>query len=373
MPRTVKVLTILLVLLGAPALARAQGTIAGVVKDASGAVLPGVTVEAASPALIEKVRSVVTDGNGQYRIIDLRPGAYTVTFTLPGFNTFKRDGIELSGSVTASVDAELRVGALEETITVTGEAPLVDVQSTTKQAVLNSDIVNAIPSGRNYYTLGVLIPGVSSSSNDVGGNLGDTMGSLTSHGSKSGDQRITQNGATVMTLQTGGGNIGGSVPNVAAAAEVTVDSGGASADLATGGVRVNFIPRDGGNTFRGNTFMTYSNEDLTSSNLTQRLKDKGLLLVNNIKTNWDINPGFGGPIQQDKLWYYVTMRYQVAKNYSAGMFHNKNAFLPNVWTYEADPSKPALSLDGDWEDAQIRMTWQANAKNKFAGTWDQNF
>ena len=374
MGRFVRTLTLLAgVVLLLPSAVLAQASIAGVAKDASGAVLPGVTVEAASPVLIEKVRSVVTDGSGQYRIIDLRPGAYTVTFTLPGFNTFKRDGIELQGSATAVVDAELRVGALEETITVTGEAPLVDVQSTTKQAVLSNDIVNAIPSGRNYYTLGVLIPGVSSSSTDVGGNLGDTMGSLTSHGSKGGDQRITQNGATVMTLQTGGGNIGGSVPNVGAAAEVTVDSGGASADLATGGVRVNFIPRDGGNTFRGFTFATYANESMTNSNLTQRIKDKGLLLVNNIKQNYDINPGFGGPVKQDKLWYFVTMRYQVAQNYSAGMFHNKNAFKPDVWTYEADPSKPALSLDGDWEDAQIRLTYQANAKNKFAGTWDQNF
>ncbi|MBM3820060.1 MAG: TonB-dependent receptor [Acidimicrobiia bacterium] len=373
MGRLVRTLAALAGVVFIPSIVFAQAAMSGTARDASGAVLPGVTVEAASPVLIEKVRAVTTDGNGQYRIVDLRPGAYTVTFTLPGFNTFKRDGIELTGSLTAVVDAELRVGALEETITVTGEAPLVDVQSVTKQAVLSSEIVNAIPSGRNYYTLGVLIPGVNSSSNDVGGNLGDTMGSLTAHGSKAGDQRITQNGATVMTLQTGGGNIGGSVPNVAAAAEVTVDSGGASADLATGGVRVNFIPRDGGNTFRGNAFVTYANEDMTSSNLTQRLRDRGLALVNNIKENWDVNPGFGGPIRRDKLWYYVTTRYQVAKNYSAGMFHNRNAFLPNVWTYEPDLSKPALSLDGDWEDAQIRVTWQASSKHKFAGTWDQNW
>src|SRR5687768_14369010 len=134
--RTVAVFALAVVI---PSAVYAQASIAGAVRDTSGAVLPGVTVEAASPALIEKVRTVVTDGNGQFRIIDLRPGSYTVTFTLPGFNTFKREGIELSGSVTASVDAELRVGALEETITVTGEAPLVDVQSTTKQAVLNSE------------------------------------------------------------------------------------------------------------------------------------------------------------------------------------------------------------------------------------------
>jgi hypothetical protein len=243
----------------------------------------------------------------------------------------------------------------------------------TKQTVLDTDVINSIPTGRNYYTLGVLIPGVNSSSTDIGGNLGDTMGSLTSHGSKTGDQRITQNGATVMTLQTGGGNIGGSVPNVGAAAEVTVDSGGAAADLATGGVRVNFIPRDGGNTLKGFLFATYANENMASDNFTQRLKNEGLTLVNSMKQNWDVNPGFGGPLKRDRIWFYFTARYQVAQNYAAGMFHNKNAFKPDVWTYEPDTNRRALSLDGDWEDAQLRVTWQAAPKVKFAGTWDQNW
>ena len=116
-------------LLFVPAAAYAQASIAGVVKDTSGAVLPGVTVEAASPSLIEKVRSVVTDGTGQYKVVDLRPGTYSVTFTLTGFNALKRDGIELAGTFTATVNADLRVGTLAETITVTGDAPVVDVQS----------------------------------------------------------------------------------------------------------------------------------------------------------------------------------------------------------------------------------------------------
>ena len=132
----------------APAAANAQGSITGVVKDTSGAVLPGVTVEAASPALIEKTRSVVTDGTGQYRIENLRPGSYSVTFTLAGFNTVKREGIELTGNFTASVNADLRVGALEETITVTGETPIVDVQTTNRQQVLNQDLVDSLPANR---------------------------------------------------------------------------------------------------------------------------------------------------------------------------------------------------------------------------------
>src|SRR6476469_10452652 len=124
-----------------PASAYAQATLSGVVKDASGGVLPGVTVEASSPALIEKVRSVVTDDSGQYRIVDLRPGAYVLTFTLTGFSPVKREGIELAGSGTITVNAELKVGTLEETVTVTGETPVVDVQNAARQAVLSGEAV----------------------------------------------------------------------------------------------------------------------------------------------------------------------------------------------------------------------------------------
>src|SRR5438046_2064352 len=136
-----------------PTVASAQGVLAsitGVVRDTSGAVLPGVTVEVSSPVLIEKTRSAVTDGSGQYRIVDLRAGTYTVTFTLTGFSTVKRDGIELSGSFTATINADMQVGAVEETITVSGETPIVDVQSTRRQTTLSGDTVNAIPTARGY-------------------------------------------------------------------------------------------------------------------------------------------------------------------------------------------------------------------------------
>src|SRR5258705_2684158 len=146
MRRLAKGVFALALLVCAPAAADAQGSIVGLVKDASGAVLPGVTIEAASPALIEKVRSVVTNGTGQYRIENLRPGTYTVTFTLPGFSTVKREGIELTGAFVATVNADLRVGSIEETITVSGETPVVDVQSTTRQRVIDRENLHTIPS-----------------------------------------------------------------------------------------------------------------------------------------------------------------------------------------------------------------------------------
>ncbi len=130
--RTSRLVVVLAALFGVPHPALAQAELAGSVKDPSGALLPGVTVEAASPALIERTRSVVTDGNGQYRIVDLRPGIYTLTFTLAGFNTVRREAIELSGAAVLVANADLRVGAIEETVTVTGAAPLVDVQQTSK-------------------------------------------------------------------------------------------------------------------------------------------------------------------------------------------------------------------------------------------------
>ena len=146
----------------APAAAFAQASIEGVARDSSGAVLPGVTVEASSPALIEKVRSVVTDGTGQYQIIDLRPGTYAITFSLPGFNTFKREGIELTGAFAATINADLRVGELNETITVTGESPVVDVQNARQQTVLGAEVMNTIPTGRTQFGNAVLVPGINS-------------------------------------------------------------------------------------------------------------------------------------------------------------------------------------------------------------------
>jgi hypothetical protein len=142
-----------------PRLASAQ-SLAGIVKDPSGAVLPGVTVEAASPVLIEKVRSVTTDASGQYKVIDLRPGVYTLTFTLPGFSVVKREGIELTGSGTVQVNAELKVGALEETITVTGETPVVDVQNSARQQVLSGDLVSRTPAARSWNGIMLLVPGI---------------------------------------------------------------------------------------------------------------------------------------------------------------------------------------------------------------------
>src|SRR5438874_1392771 len=182
-------LLVLSVLLLLPSSVYAQAAITGVVKDASGGVLPGVTVEAASPVLIEKVRSVASDATGQYRIVDLRPGTYSVTFTLTGFSTVKREGIELSGNFVATVNGELKVGALEETITVTGETPIVDVQSAKVQQTVSKDVLAAIPTSRTAGGLQALIPGMSTTG-DSGGLSGGSGGNVaTIHGGRDNDSR----------------------------------------------------------------------------------------------------------------------------------------------------------------------------------------
>jgi hypothetical protein len=243
-----------------PAAAYAQAAITGVVRDTSGAVLPGVTVEAASPVLIEKVRTVVTDGTGQYRIVGLQPGTYAVTFTLPGFNTVRRDGIELSGTFVATVNADLQVGALEETITVTGETPIVDVQSARTQQTISRDILAAIPSSRNVDGIQALIPGMTESG-DSGGISGTLQGGAASvNGGRGADSRIYADGNNMGWAGGSGG--GGNMPQVASSQEVVLTTSGGLGDAETSGVVVNVIPREGSNTFSGQFNLSGSNDSL---------------------------------------------------------------------------------------------------------------
>ena len=350
-----------------PSLAFAQASITGTVKDTSGAVLPGVTVEAASPVLIEKAREAVTDTSGRFQVVDLRPGTYTITFSLPGFNTVKRDGVALSGSAAVTVDAELRVGALEETITVTGEAPVVDVTSTTQQRVISSEAIDALPSARNYFGLARMIPGTLGGGNDVGGSLIQDVGqSVTVHGSRNVDQRVTVNGVSTMTLQAGG-NIGGQTPDVGSASEVTVDTSSLSADLSTGGVRINFVPKDGGNRFANSLFFTFSNDSLQGNNYTDELRLAGLAAPTSIVKNLDVNESLGGPFKRDKVWFWFSTRYNETEN-EVSIYRNKNEYDPTKWLYEENTAQPGVNK-GYQVNNSIRVTWQATPRNKIAGTY----
>src|SRR5687767_14352709 len=213
--------TLWLSLLAVPGVAWAQATITGTVKDTSGAVLPGATVEASSPALIERVRTVVTDATGQYRIVDLRPGTYTVAFTLPGFSTFRREGIELSGAFTATIDAQLTVGALAEQVTVTGESPIVDVQSARREQVVNRELLTAIPSARTAQTMVTLAPGVTAvGTQDVGGLNSPANRAFGIHGGPATEGRVLVDGMNSCGAR-GGAGVSNYQVDVANAQELT--------------------------------------------------------------------------------------------------------------------------------------------------------
>jgi hypothetical protein len=348
----------------------AQAALTGVVRDSSGAVLPGVTVEAASPALIEKVRTAVTDSTGQYRIEALRPGTYTVTFTLGGFSTIRREGIELAGTFVATVNAELRVGSLEETITVTGESPVVDVSSTTQQRVLGKDVIDAIPSGRLANSLATLIPGVTTNLQDVGGtDFGFIAPALSIHGSRSGDFRLTVEGLSPASGE-GTGQFSAFLPNTSSVQEMTIDSSAAGAEHGQSGLKVNLIPREGGNVFNVTFFGAGAWSDLQSNNVTPELQARGLRAPNTLIKTYDINPAFGGPILEDKLWFFTAARWNETQSHVGAAVRNANAGDPNAWLYVPDPSGDLATNGNKFRSLNVRLTWNIDPKNKVSVFYD---
>ena len=291
-------------------------------RDSSGAVLPGVTVETTSPALIEKVRAAVSDGSGQYRIEDLRPGTYTVSFTLTGFSVFKREGIELTGSFTAVVNAEMRLGALEETIVVTGESPVVDVQSARRQLTLGSDVLRSIPTIRNYNGVVLLVPGVTTNTNDV--PTGATTTQFPIHGGRNNEGRLMIDGLNIGT-PVGGNQPPGYIADIGNAQEITFTTSGGLGESETAGVVMNVVPRTGGNRVSGSAFFSGTGEGLQSSNYTEELRLAGLTAAIPLSKVYDINGAVGGPIMRDRVWYFVNARTQGSTRGIASVYYNQSA------------------------------------------------
>ncbi|MEP7304673.1 MAG: carboxypeptidase regulatory-like domain-containing protein [Acidobacteriota bacterium] len=347
--------------LAAPSTFAQSGSgIAGVVKDTSGAVLPGVTVEASSPALIEKVRTAVTDGSGQYKIVGLVPGVYAVSFTLTGFTTVRRERVELTASFTATVNADLRVGSLQETITVTGETPTVDVQNVVQQRVMTRDIISAVPAGmRSAAQLAVLIPGVTTNNQDVGGTA-FSASAIAIHGSRLQEQTQLYDGMNYNNGQGRGGNFIAIVTNDATVSEISLETSGLSAESETSGVRTNLIPRDGGNTFKGLFIGSFANHDLQSNNLNDDLKATGLTSVTTLNRTYDADPAWGGPIKKDRLWFWGSVRAQASEQSVAGIYYN---LTPTGHAYTPDTNRPADSIERN-QNESLRLTLQATPRNK---------
>ena len=323
--------------------------------------LPGVTAVARSAALIEEARTAVSDGSGQYLIISLESGTYTVTFTLPGFSTFVRDGIELIGSATATVDGQLQIGALDETITVSGAAPLVDVQGVAQQSVMTREVIDSIPTGKAFNNLGVLVPGMVTGTTygvgqDVGGQSGQSHQRMAIHVGQESDQRIMVDGMSMSPwTQEDASLVWFSDGNFE---EVEVNHSVISAESELGGVQFNMIPRSGGNTFSSRNSLNFSAQSLQRNNLTPELIAAGLPEPNRLKTLWSVNPSVGGPIAQDRLWFFTSYTHQVADSFVA-FFEDVD---PNAGSYTASADQ---AFDDQWvNDASIRLTWQATDKGQ---------
>ena len=334
-----RVLPVLITILLVPVAVHAQASITGVVKDASGAVLPGVTVEAASPALIEKVRTGVTDGAGQYRIINLVPGTYSVTFTLTGFGTMKREDIELTGSFTATVNADLKVGGVAETITVSGETPIVDTQSVRRQTTLSGELLTSVPTARSWAATALLIPGIVT----IGGGPTDVQVTpqMTVFGGAGG--RNNEGRMQVDGLNAGAG-LGGSgvstyVVDISNAQEVVTPTSGGLGEVEVGGPTLSIIPRSGGNTIKGAAYLSGASRGMIGSNYSDSLRNAGLTTPGQLLKQWDFTFGIGGPIKKDRLWYYVTAREEGQHRSIPNLYPNLNAGDPTQRLYAPDKNR----------------------------------
>jgi hypothetical protein len=355
-----------------PRLALAQGigaaSIVGVVKDASGAVLPGVTVEAASPVLIEKVRTTVSDSEGRYQLAELRPGTYAVSFSLQGFSTYKREGLALSANFVATVNADLKVGELTETITVTGATPLVDTRSVSKATVISQEVLAALPTSKSVGGMLAFVPGAVSPANgvDTGGTKGEQSVRISVFGARPNDMRQMTNGLQYTNLNgDGGGRL--YFVNPITIQENVIDLGSAGSALyQTSGAVVNTIPREGGNRFSGSVFGAYTNDKLQSDNLSDDLKDWGLTVVNGIRKIYDASGLVGGPLVKDKWWFVVSGRRSGSTLRAASLFHDSNL---DDWIYTPDLTRPVDPVEYN-RNYQFRTTFQLGTKDKVGASTD---
>ena len=337
-----------------PTVAFAQSAITGVVKDSTGAVLVGVTVEASSAALIERVRSAVTDTQGVYRIVDLRPGTYTVSFSLDGFRGVKRQDLELPSEFTATVNAELGLGPLEDVVTVTASSPMVDTTTAVHTRVLDREAIDQIPTGRTIQGMAQLIVGINLNLPDTGGARGMQQTYLSTHGMSIANNTVMVDGLLVNGLQLDGGVQ--SYFNDAMNQEVSYQTSGIGADTAAGGVRLNMIPREGGNRFSGDVKASVRPGEWQADNLTARHRARGLSVGNATDRIVDYTAAIGGPLLKDRLWFFTSARYFSVNNFVANTFY--------------DDGRQGID-DQYIKSAMARLTWQLTPRNKLSAYFDE--
>src|SRR5688572_21886607 len=360
-----------LLLLSTPAFS--QPAVAGIVRDSSGAILPGVTVEAASPALIEKARTVVTDGTGQYRIVDLKPGTYTVTFTLAGFSIVRREAIELTGAGVTTINADLRLGSVEETITVTGATPVVDIQTSTKrQVVLSNTVLAEVPATRTYGNVLAIVPGLHSLTLDVNSTqplTGTATNSVFTSRAARGNQGTVQVDGMNVRAAFGRGGVSSFAYDFVNAQEVQVTVAGGMGESDRGGPAFNIIPKTGGNNYSGSAFVSNAGKWSQGSNLDDDLRRVGITEPPGLIKNWDTNLAIGGPIKRDRLWFFNNLRTYGTHQDIPGLYANANALDATKWNYVRDQGVKARSAGAKKIEA-IRLTSQLTPKHKVGFYWE---
>jgi Carboxypeptidase regulatory-like domain len=361
-----RTLAFLVFVVTVPVAAFGQPAIGGMVSDPSGAPMAGVLVEASSTALIEKTRKTLTDAAGRYRMEDLVPGTYRVRFTLQGWKPYQQEGVELAGSFTAVVNAELAVGSMNETITVIGEIPAIDVHRAGREITLSGDLVQSIPTARSYNAVLALIPGVLTNVNDT--VTGTAATSFPIHGGRTNEGRLSLDGMTVGSPPSGN-SATSYVLDVAQSQEMTFVTAGGLGESETAGLTMNIVPKSGGNAVGGSFFASGTGATLRSNNLTPELTARGVTAPTPLKKVYDVSGTIGGPILTDRLWYFVNGHTGGSTKDSASVYYNLNAGDPNGWLYAPDVSRREYS-DRTFENASGRLTWQATPRNKMSGFWD---
>jgi hypothetical protein len=359
------VLAALLVVLVPGIAAAQQGTISGTITDTTGGVLPGVTVEASSPALIEKVRTATTDSNGQYRLQALPVGTYSVKFTIPGFAPVTRENVTINTGFTATLDQQLSPG-LAESVSVNAEAPVVDVENAKQQVVVEGDELRELPSGRTANALLNLVPALSGSNGIcTGGTCGYTLNAYSAHGGNAAEGRLQVDGMGVGAA-IGGAGVSGYLADVANAQEISFTLSGSLGEAEVGGPVINVVPRTGGNRFTASYFTSYTGTKLFDNNV----GNYPHLNVSNLREkDYDVNGSVGGPIVRDHLWFFFAPRMQGSRERVPNAFYNLNA---GVWgaNYAPDVNRPAKNVN-ETKNASLRLSWQASQKNRVTLFWDE--
>ena len=348
-----------------PSLVSAQSTLEGIVKDSSGGVMPNVAVEASSPALIEKSRSVVTNGQGRYEIVDLRPGTYSLTFAAPGFKTIRRDNIEVPANMSVPVYVEMTVGANTETVEVQALLQTVDVQSTAHMIVHDREFMDQIPSSRTFQQLAGLTPGIRLTTPDVGGSQQMEQTYVQGHGSAAVATTVLLDG-----MYANSNYLDGLIQNYiddALIQETTYGTSGVSAEVASGGPLINMVPKDGGNEFHGQFFGggTFGqNRFWQASNVTTELAARGLVGAQVLEHIQNFDGSIGGPIKRNKLWFVGSSRYNSTFDSPPGVFYPKA---------DGNPDLTRPGIEEQWiASGSLRLSWSINSKMKFSGTYERN-